>query len=988
MSGVTQHVLNIPAGRPFARTLAGVLLDEVSGDPEALARYKILLPTRRACRVLQNAFLSESAGQALLLPQMTPLGDVEEEDLALMMFGDDGTFLDLPPAMPPLRRRLLLARLIGAVPGYAMGHDHALALAEALGRFLDHVTTEGLDFGDLAKIVPEEFSAHWQITLDFLKIISEQWPLVLAENRVVDVAQRRNILLETLAAHWRSFPPQGPVIAAGSTGSIPATAGLLAVVAGLPYGRVILPGLDQDMDAQSWTVLAETHPQFGLKLLLERMGCSRGDVIDLCVQGGTISDARVSLAREIMRPAETAARWKGLNGQAFVSNALDGLCYYACETQQEEAMVVSLLLREVLQEDGRTAALVTPDRVLARRVSALCKRWGVDVDDSAGIPLEQSGVGKFLSLVMEAGRDSYNPVTLLSLMKHDLFFAQQTLGRSLEVEVLRQKERPLDFDVLRENAAAKFDGGMMEAFGLLEDSLGVLHDLQKVEGVVSFAAYLDAHIQVAENLCDRDDSGSSLLWRGDDGNCCATFLSDLREHATLIGSMPYEDYIRVFEMLLAGPTVRASYGRHPRLMILGQLEARLMDADLVVMSSLNEGSWPPDSGHDPWMSRPMRHAFGLPAAERAIGLAAHDFVQGFCAAKVVLTRSKRVDGTPSVPARWLERMDVVLQAAGLDIDSIEVGPHMGWAKKIDAHEKLNSCAAPLPCPPLPARPKRLSVTRVETWLRDPYSIYAREILKLYKMEPLVQESDAAMRGTILHDILEKFVRLYPVALPDDAKEALMACARDVLQAGGYVVGNEGYWWPRFEKIADWFLQHEESWREKAKFVGAELEGRAELDIDGDVFELYGRADRIDKVSGGYALIDYKSAGQFSVRALADGSLPQLPLEALILGKGRFAEKQSGKSLSSGPSAYLGYWKMTGGSEAGKEISVTDKVDAVVAKIEEVFADLVIAYRNPAMPYACLPNPALAPRYNDYEHLSRFKEWAVQDDAEPDYEEVA
>ena len=260
MKAQQKTLYTIPAGVPFAKALAQKLLKDTEGSPEKLAQIRILLPTRRACRVLREAFLQMSDGRPLLLPRMQPLGDIDEEELSLSLAGEEGAaqLLALPPAISPLRRQLELARLVAARPDFKQGPDHALALAGALSRLMDQIYTQNLNLHDLHKIVPDDFAEHWQITLKFLEILSEAWPLHLQQNGLMDVAERRNRLILALSRLWQENPLAFPVIAAGSTGSIPATADLLSTIAGMKSGSVILPGLDKDMDEESWAAL-EAH---------------------------------------------------------------------------------------------------------------------------------------------------------------------------------------------------------------------------------------------------------------------------------------------------------------------------------------------------------------------------------------------------------------------------------------------------------------------------------------------------------------------------------------------------------------------------------------------------------------------------------------------------------------------------------------------------------------------------------------------------------
>jgi len=433
---------NIRAELPFSKTLARYLLEETQDNPERLTRYRILLPTRRACRILRETFLGLNEGKPILLPQMTPLGDVDEEDLSLLMFGHAEEFLDIPQAISPMRRQLLMAKLIGSIPEFTQGPDHALRLAKALCAFVDQVVVEDLDFQNLDKIVPADFAEHWKITLEFLKILSEQWPNILRSEGLIDAADRRNILLKTLAQHWVKSPPDTPIIAAGSTGSIPAAAQLLNVVAHMPQGMVILPGFDPDLDEDTWGDVAANHPQHSFKILLRRMGAASHDVKDL-VPDVAVADRRTKLSSALMLPAQMSARWAAFGKDNDLSSMVDHLEYYSCETQQEEASVIALMLREAAESKTKTAALVTPDRNLARRVGALCTRWGIEVDDSAGQNILDTRLGKFIMLSLHIAQHKFDPVILLSLLKMKLCAfgqdekAQHSLVHQLELEFLR-----------------------------------------------------------------------------------------------------------------------------------------------------------------------------------------------------------------------------------------------------------------------------------------------------------------------------------------------------------------------------------------------------------------------------------------------------------------------------------------------------------------------------------------------------------------------
>ncbi len=995
VSRSSSALYTIPAGVPFADALAQGLLSRSDGDPAALAAMRIMLPTRRACRTMREAFLRLSHGKPLLLPRLQPLGDIDEDELTLALDDEalSGALLTLPPAMPPLRRQILLARAIAALPAYTRGPAQDFALAGALGRFMDQIYTEGLDLKALPALVQDEtLAAHWQVTVEFLTILSARWPEILAENGAIDAADRRGRLLALLADHWQAAPPQTPVIAAGSTGSIPATGRLLKVIAGLPQGMVILPGLDTVMDEESWQALDDTHPQATLGHLLEaHLGVTRTDIRDWpheppatiqadeppALQARTQA-ARRTLATEMMRPAATTAQWRRLSPDETDADALKGtlgrLARFEADTPQQEALMIALLMRQTLETPDRTAALVTPDRALARRVVTTCRRWGLTVDDSAGTALTETAPGSYLRLCAAVLSGGFQAGALAALLKHELCrFGYSRTEKAARIAVLEtvalRGPPPRDFAALRTRLPG--NETVQDFAAALEQHFAPLANLMQ-DGAAPFAALLDAHITLAETLA-AGPAGDHNLWQGDDGEAAALFLADLRAQAALMPALDDASYLSLLEQLMRTITVRPSYGTHPRLLILGQLEARLMQADLVILGGLNEGTWPPDPASEPWLSRPMRARFGLPAPERQIGLAAHDFIQGFCAPHVVLTRARRAGNAPSVPARWWQRLDTVLQALTIDPAGLSPGLPRSWLTALDQPSGPPQPAArPAPRPPVSARPDALYVTAIERWMRDPYSLYARYILGLRKLPDLEEQTDAALRGTLMHEALDAFVRAHPDTLPDSAAALLLDQGRTLLADQADADRLWGFWWPRFTRLAAWFVDHERQWRLMAAPLATEAEGRLALDIDGSPFTLSAKADRIDRLrAGGYALVDYKTGGTPSGREIEAGFAPQLPLEALILEAGGFAD------IPPGPAAYTGFWKMSGGVPPGEEKTVSAASAAARAGLE----GLVRAFRDPQTPYYSLPRPDAAPpaAWQDYAHLARVPEWTALDD---------
>lgn len=973
-------VFTIGMDRRFADELARGVLAEHGRDPLALADVLILLPTRRSVQAVSDAFLRASDGKPTILPRFAPLGDIEEGDWSELT--DDAAALALPPAIDAAGREALLAELVRAFKDdqgqpIAQSAAQALALARELASLIDELAIDGVPFAKLEALVEGNFASHWRRTLEFLAIVGKAWPQVLAERNQLDPIARRTAAIRAQAARWRARPPETPVIAAGSTGSQPATRALLAVIAELPQGAVVLPGLDREMDDESWTKLDPSHPQFGLKELLAAFNVERKAVADWPGQAGDA--ARRHLIAELMRPAETCEHWS-----RPPDAALDHVTRIDCATPHQEALAIALALRETLETPARTAALVTPDRDLARRVAAELKRWNIDIDDSAGHPLAHSPPAMLIRALVAAIDSAFAPVDLLGLLKHPLC----TLGLA-RADVL-DAARLLDRKCLRGPKPAP---GLvaLRAFseqalvGKERDSRRVLDLIDRIDEATSALVaamsaevdpltLLDATIAAAEKTAVPD-----ALWSGEVGEALADALARLRTAWQGRRPIPGSEWPALLAAMLAPQTLRPRFGRHPRLAIWGPLEARLQRADLLILGGLNEGSWPPAVETGPWVNRPMRAALGLPVPERRVGLSAHDFASALAAERVLLTRAQREGGAPTVPSRWLARLDALFghdpETNAPQPEYIERGRRalLAWAQAIDDPKHYRPWRRPEPRPPVEARPTRLSVSAIEQWRRDPYGLYARRILGLEALDPLEAELGAADRGSALHKALDEFLKAHPSGLlPPDALARFEALGARHLRDLMAVPAERAFWWPRFQRLARWFVAAENARRAAGtRLLGSETKGEMTIGPATRPLVIEARADRIDEIEpGGWEIIDYKTGRVPSRKELDALFAPQLLLEAAMAEHGGFAGID-GKARA----VHLSYWQANGLGDGGAMTEVQESGKLVTAMLSLV--DRMAAhFANPTTAYTALPWPEFGPYFNDYRHLERVAEWST------------
>ncbi len=973
-------VFTIATERRFADELARVVLAEYGESPLALADVLILLPTRRSVRALREAFLRAAGGKPTILPRMAPLGDVDDGEWEIAP--GEGDALTLPPAIEPAERDALLTQLVAAFKDdqghpIAQSAAQALKLARELGRLLDELAIEGVSFSQLEGLVDGNFASHWQRTLQFLAIVGKHWPQMLATRGQIDAIERRTLAIRNQANRWRGRPPQTPVIAAGSTGSQPATRDLLAAIAGLPQGTVVLPGLDRDMDEASWDALDPSHPQYGLRELLGALGVARAEVEEW--PGATSGSARHFLITELMRPAETSDSWNRPEPAS-----LEHVTRADCATPHQEALVVALALRSVLDIPARTAALVTPDRGLARRVTAELKRWQIDIDDSAGTPLVDTPPAALLHALIATVDACHAPVELLALLKHPLC----TLGhdrafildatRRLDRKCLRGLKPAPGLSSIRARVdEAKFgDPGDHAAVKTLLDRLdeATRSLVELMQGDARPDALLAATIAAAEQIASPE-----ILWSGDAGSALADLLGRLRTAWADRPAIAPGEWPGLFAALLEPETIRPAFGRHPRLSIWGPLEARLQRADLLVLGGLNEGTWPPAVETGPWINRPMRADLGLQQPERRIGLSAHDFVAALGAERVLLTRAEREGGAPTVPSRWLARLDALFgyePGGHAPIpEYIQRGRHsfIAWAEAIDRPGDYAPWPRPEPRPPVEARPTRLSVSGVEQWRRDPYGLYARRILGLEALDPLEAELGAADRGNALHDALDEFLKRHPSGvLPPDAVREFEALGEKHLADLLTAPAERAFWWPRFQRLARWLVAQENARRAGGtKLLASESTAAMTVGPVARPLRIEARADRIDELRRGvWEIIDYKTGRVPSKAELEALFAPQLLLEAAMAERGGF-EKIEGKAET----VRLSYWQANGLGDGGKVTEIADS-ETLVTEMMALVEKMADHFARPGTTYPALPWPAYGPYFNDYAHLERVAEWST------------
>ena len=1022
-----RRVYTIPPGVSFLDTLVDTLLDGtlVPGftrdvGPLGLAAATIYVPTRRAARALTTTFAARAGASTLLLPRIRALGALDGLDggLAAEEPGLESAG-SIAPAVDETARRMILTRLIlrwsasvkqailsvpaetGSAEPLLVGATVADAwhLSGELAKLLDEFAIEEVGWDALKPLGTEAFDRYWGITLDFLKIVVEQWPVILGSLGQIDPEARQVALVD--AEMRRLIEPgaaDAPVVVAGSTGSSRVTARLMAAVAAHDHGAVVLPGLDQRLDEASWEQIDGTrfdpgaaagHPQAPLRRFLAALGLTRAEVVTLGVVPADRA-ARSRFVSEALRPADTTDAWQSFPVE---DGCLDGITVIEATDEREEALALAVAMRETL-EPPDSAVLVTPDRTLARRVREELARWEVEIDDSGGEALAQTAAGTLARLVLDCPRGELEPLAILALLDHPAVrlgrprATVQGLARLLETVVLRQvlPRRALhDLDALLAATRKRIDDKHAPASlrGLKEDTISDIHTflrevieslspLLSLEGDTPLPAWLIAHEEVIAALTRSGDDDTAL--RGPDANALAALFEGVGEAGDASILLDCAGYTALFERMAGETPVRGPARSHPRLKILGLVEARLLSSERILLGGLDESVWPPQVRTDAFLNRPMRAALGLTPPERRIGESAHDFVQAMGHRDVIVSRAAKRGGSPTVPSRFLQRMAAVAGPEAWAACRRRGQTYIDLARALDRPDRMTTIARPAPRPPVALRPTKLSVTKVEMLRRDPYAVYAERILRLRPVEPIAAPAGPREWGTLFHGVLGAFAAQFP----DDVTTGALQHLRDRLRET--FAGSRGdpafsvFMAPRLERWALEFHAWEMERRIVRPALHIEVEGSLDLSLpDGSIFTLTAQADRIEVVGGiAIRLIDFKTGHAPSLKEVKAGFAPQLTLEAAMAEQGAFAASRSGLPVEAAIYVKFGSQPLINGKLTWKDRTLRD----VAAEHLEGLRVLLAGFRDPETGYLARPYPQFVARYSDYDHLSRVKEWSA------------
>lgn len=961
-----QNIINIPFEINFLQELAKSLIEKYADDPIYFANLTVLLPNRRSCRELTNLLFQTSDNESLLLPNIMPIGEINEDEI---FFNSNLESENVLNVIPQMRQRLILTPLIESwkkkTDSKTFKAQSALLSIE-LSSFLDEVEKEQLSFDKIENLVPERFSEHWQLTLEFLKIATINWPDILTKYNAISSPNYLNYLLTAKSDYLQQHGSEHPIIIADSVSSIPAIRQLIKTVANIDNGHIYLHGLDQNLSDETWQNIEESHPQWQLKQLIEYLDVTRSQIQDF--HSTKLTD-RSNLVTNAMLPAENMV--SNTENVKIKASAVENLQIVNCSDLYNESTIIAMKIRQALEENIGSIALITNNSTLTKLVGLELKRWNIDINDSTGMSLKDTPQAVFFSLIAKMICDNFNsPINILEALKHAFCncgyptIEFKKFVNKLESQCFRGIRKDCNLYSIKNYLDEETASWWQEIINIVKPISDIIY--QNKYARIKFKDILHLHVQIVQAFANSDDeSGDLRLYKHDKGIKFKEFIDELSLHADEIEEVDIKEYPALFGVMMEGVKYNPPYSSNSKIIALAPTETRLLKFDLVIMAGLNDNSWPNLNNSNPFMNKAMCNDFGLASTERNIGLQSHDFCNLLASDQVFITRSIKEDGVFTVKSRWLSRIETILKISNLNVDSSKKWQQ--WSKDLNKPDKFITPVRASANPPITARPRELSVTYFEKLIRDPYAIYANKILSLKKLDDIDQDPTMADFGSLIHQTFDKFIKQYNDDKHSDKYQELINIGDELAKKMGLNSHMFLFWQERFKKIAKWFALNESETRKQGVKILSEIDGKIILNFDAENFTIKARADRIEKnVDGSIAIIDYKTGILPAVKEVQNSYAPQMTLQGLIADKNGFNV--------SGDLQDLIYWKFSNDKNVQKrKIGYNKKysLEQLISDTESNIYQLIEHMFFQNTPLIACPDSQKQPKFNEYKHLERI-----------------
>ena len=966
------NIFNIPSYFNFLKSLHDFIINKCD-NKLLLSNITVLLPSRRSCNELKRLFLENANNQAIILPNIRAIGDIDYDDILLKQLTlndiiDNKSLCDNTSRIK--YKILLIKELLKWIRTNnnelfdSTNIEQVSDLALELEKFLNEVNRNNLDLTKLENIVDNnEYSEHWQRILNFLEVFSKKWNKFIKDNNIISIVDFKTKMIELNAKYFEKNKPLNPIIIANVVGNTVNTCNFIKNIIQYDNCYFIFKGLDKNLTDEEWKKINVFHPQYSFKKLLENcISVDRRDIKDLKFKENILINKNIeTILTYSMLPYSETYKWQEkLN---IKSDDFSNISKIECKNIFDELSIISLITKYHYELNNGSTAIITSNDVFASQLEIELKNYGLSVNNVFGNKISKTEIVKFLFLILDVIKNNYETISLLSLLKHNftLFgYDKRELNDLifiLEENILRGTGKLDKNSIIQKIKLSKDE--KLETF--LNTIIKTLDELKFKN--VNFSDIVKTHLKIAEQISFNGIiNNSNNFWNNEiNGNELLNFFNELISESEEYGVVDScDEYSCLLNYLIAENSYSDKYYIHPMINIISPQEAKLINYDLVIISNLNDGEFPLFISTDPWMSKSMRKAFGLPDKEELIGNSAYDFTQLLTNKKVILTRSLKEDGVPTTESKYLLRLETFLSCQNLSIKAENIWQNV--LETINKVEKTASIKRPLPTPPLNKRPRELYATGIEKLINNPYDIYAEKILQLKAKEDFYENKAFLFFGSAVHEAIELYTKNY---IKDDKEklcEKLTKYGQQTFNKYFTDDANKELFFIRFLNIVKWFVNEDENIRLNGyKVYSEETKHKYFKDID---FTLSAKIDRIDENEyNSIDISDYKTGSNIPNNTnILNGKKPQLTIEAIILSDINKIDK-------------IAYW-----SVKGKNNDYIKNIDVDIKKLVEKGENGIkklIAHFN------IYENCYIATTYDlnnqnsyqsDYKHLSRVDEW--------------
>jgi len=900
------NIFNIEANYHFFESFFLWLEEKFSGELQAA---QIFLPNRRSCRELKELFLKKNITGAL--PQIKAISDISFEDFFQFLPSDSAKAIideiSIIKVLDDVDYLFFLSEKIRQREVFGkLNFEQSFKTAVSLKGLFDEIEREEADIATLINL-----AAHRQITLEFLNDFSIHVKNSLIKENILSISSYQNFIVKRFIQCLQDHQLKSPIIIAGSTGSIVSSRKLIKAISAQEKGFVILHDFKKQKSPK------ENHPQFLLDQLTKFIDCN--SVVKITHDNFKISsNIRQNLIALMMLPFEESIKWQNIVAEIDVKKAAQDLEENFTLIEANSDIVEAKLIALTLQKNSqKKSAVIVNNGDFANLLKLELERLGLEFNDSRSLDIFNSKLINFLILILELIESDFNSHILLSLFKHPLCkIDDAAIIQDFEINILR-KERS--------------ESGLNGLKNTLKNNQVLQEFFNGFLAKIKFESDINSLIKNVENLTHK--TWSELLNQQEAQEEIFYLFEKLKKQNYTPNSASD------FKTILSQISYFGKSNSHAKIQILSPIEARLLNFDFIVISSLNEGLFPQIESEN-WLGKKIKKDLGVEKSLQKIGQNAHDFCNYLSNKSVVLSYCKSRNGAALIESPFLLKFKTIAKKLDAKINNGDE-----FFKRLAAENNIPqleiSVANPKPAKDL--RPQRFSITEISKLISNPYFIYCKKILQLKELDKIDYEAGYAEFGSFIHKALEEFIKNPKT---DNFAEIFAE----------YFTAKEAHliWWPKFQRIFSDFLDKNSQFQDSKNQVEEAVETRI-----GNIL-IRGKIDRmIFNEANEVEIFDYKTGTIAEKKDVISGLEPQLTIAALIL-----LEKQL--QISS-----LNYWKLSPTSEGEiKKISKDkEEVEILIAAAESGLKKLFSYFESEENGYLATDNLS----YDEYQHLARLND---------------